>query len=113
MKYKFVIVVFVFFCTNLSAFLSIDPHHSGMLEVDNLHSIYWEECGNPDGIPVIFLHGGPGGRIEEKHRTYFNPKDYRIILFDQRGCGKSKPMGCLDQNTTWDLVEDINKLKDF
>src|SRR5262249_34887113 len=119
MKYKFIFALNVLSSSYIGSlpavdrFPSIEPHHSGMLPVDTIHSIYWEECGNPDGIPIIFLHGGPGGRTEEKNRTYFNPKDYRIILFDQRGSGKSLPSGCLEQNTTWDLVEDINKLRQF
>lgn len=82
-----------------------------MLQVDELHQIYWEESGNPSGIPVLFLHGGPGVGTEGESRTFFDPACYRIILFDQRGCGKSLPYGCLTNNTTWDLVEDINKLR--
>lgn len=118
MNYKLLFTLIIFcsflFTGNLSAehgFPAVEPSHSGMLQVDTIHSIYWEECGNPNGIPVIFLHGGPGSGIEEKHRTYFNPREYRIILFDQRGSGKSCPAGCLEQNTTWDLVEDINELR--
>lgn len=87
------------------------PYRQGMLQVDELHTIYWEECGNPDGIPVLFLHGGPGVPTDENSNTFFNPSDYRIILFDQRGCGKTTPNNCLTNNTTWDLVEDIDKLR--
>jgi proline iminopeptidase len=94
-------------------FPAITPHHTGMLPVDDLHQIYWEESGNPDGLPVLFLHGGPGVGTEANHRTFFDPNFYRIILFDQRGCGKSLPYGCLTNNTTWDLVEDINQLREF
>ena len=94
-------------------FPAIKPNCKGMLQVDELHQLYWEESGNPHGIPVLFLHGGPGVGIEESYRTFFDPKFYRIILFDQRGCGKSLPRGCLINNTTWDLVEDINKLREL
>ncbi len=84
-----------------------------MLQVDELHSIYWEESGNPTGIPIIFLHGGPGSGTDAKQRTFFDPHFYRIILFDQRGCGKSTPRANLANNTTWDLVGDINKLREL
>lgn len=96
---------------NGNRFPAISPNCSGMLRVDEVHEIYWEESGNPAGIPVLFLHGGPGVGTEEVNRTFFDPNFYRIILFDQRGCGKSTPNGCLINNTTWDLVEDINKLR--
>lgn len=89
----------------------LEPNQSGHLAVSNLHSIYWEECGNPRGKPILFLHGGPGSGLEPSHRTFFDPKVYRIILFDQRGCGKSKPHACLEENSTWDLVEDIEKIR--
>lgn len=92
-------------------FPPIQPHHSGMLQVDDEHQIYWEESGNPTGVPVIFLHGGPGSGTDPLQRSFFDPTFYRIILFDQRGCGKSLPCACLENNTTWDLVEDINKLR--
>ena len=74
------------------------------------HSLYWELCGNPDGKPVVFLHGGPGG-ARAPPRRLFDPDKYRIVLFDQRGCGKSSPSAELDDNTTWDLVADIEKLR--
>ncbi|MEO6509020.1 MAG: prolyl aminopeptidase, partial [Patescibacteria group bacterium] len=77
----------------------------------DIHTLYIEQSGNPDGKPVVFLHGGPGGKIKPKHRRYFNPEKYRIILFDQRGCGQSTPMGELKENTTADLVEDIEKIR--
>ncbi len=85
--------------------------NSGLLPVSDLHSIYWEESGNPEGMPAVYLHGGPGGGSNSSMRRFFNPNKYRIILFDQRGCGKSKPHACTEQNTTWDLVDDIEKLR--
>ena len=91
-------------------FQDIEPYSFGYLECDE-HEIYYEECGNPNGKPAVFLHGGPGGGGSKKVRGFFNPELYRIIIFDQRGCGRSKPHGCLNNNTTWDLVEDIEKLK--
>ena len=91
----------------------IQPYREGMLKVSDLHSIHWEECGNPDGKPVVFLHGGPGGGIDPSHRRYFDPKRWRVILFDQRGCGKSTPYAELRENTTWDLVADIERLREF
>lgn len=93
-------------------FPAIEPNASGTLCVDNIHQIYWEESGCPEGMPVLFLHGGPGVGTQESDRTFFDPHFYRIILFDQRGCGKSTPSGCLINNTTWDIVEDINKLRE-
>ena len=94
----------------LSLYPPIDPYDSGFLEADN-HQVYYEQCGNPDGKPAVFLHGGPGGGGSKTVRQFFNPQAYRIIIFDQRGCGRSKPHGCLEKNTTWDLVEDIENLK--
>ena len=94
----------------LTLFQDIEPYSFGYLECDE-HEIYYEECGNPNGKPAVFLHGGPGGGGSKKVRGFFNPKLYRIVIFDQRGCGRSKPHGCLNNNTTWDLVEDIEKLK--
>lgn len=90
----------------------IEPYHHEMLEVDEIHSIYVEQCGNPEGKPVIFLHGGPGGGCNSDYRRYFDPKKWRIILFDQRGCGRSLPFACLENNTTWDLVADIEKIRE-
>lgn len=72
---------------------------------------YWEECGNPEGHPILFVHGGPGGGIDPKCRRFFDPELYRIILFTQRGCGKSTPLGCLTENTTWHLVQDMEELR--
>ncbi len=95
-----------------SLYPEIEPHASGLLRVDDLHEIYWEVSGNPGGKPVVFLHGGPGGGTEPKHRRFFDPKRYRIVLFDQRGCGKSRPHASLENNTTWHLVDDIEKLRE-
>ena len=89
----------------------IEPYSTGYYEVDE-HKIYYEECGNPNGKPAVFLHGGPGGGGSTKVRGFFNPEFYRIILFDQRGCGRSKPHACLKDNTTWNLVEDIEMIKE-
>jgi proline iminopeptidase len=89
----------------------IEPHSTGTLRVSSLHSIYYEESGNPDGKPVVFLHGGPGGGTDPKQRRFFDPQAYRIVLFDQRGCGQSTPHAELRENTTWDLVADIEKLR--
>jgi len=90
---------------------AIEPYETGMLDVGDGHRLYWELCGNPDGKPVVFLHGGPGGGSSPDHRRQFNPDKYKILVFDQRGCGKSTPYASLDHNTTWDLVEDIEKLR--
>jgi proline iminopeptidase len=85
--------------------------HSLMLDTGSPHQVYVEECGNPDGIPVIFLHGGPCSGIKPDHRRYFNPEHYRIILFDQRGCGQSLPFGEIDGNTTHDLIDDMERIR--
>lgn len=89
----------------------VEPYRTGRLQVGGDHEIYFEESGNPNGKPVVFLHGGPGGGTEPKHRRYFDPRAYRIVLFDQRGCGRSTPFASLEDNTTWDLVADIEKLR--
>jgi len=90
---------------------AIEPYESGMLNVGDGHSLHWELCGNPNGKPVVFLHGGPGGGSSPDHRRQFNPEKYKILVFDQRGCGKSTPYASLEANTTWHLVEDIEKLR--
>lgn len=93
-------------------FPEIEPFDEGRLKVSDLHTIHYEQCGNPDGKPLVFLHGGPGGGISPSYRRYFDPKKWRIVLFDQRGCGRSKPFAELRENTTWDLVADIEKLRE-
>lgn len=92
-------------------FPPLEPFKTEMLKVSSLHEIYVEQSGNPDGQPILFLHGGPGGGTDPKHRRFFDPSHYRIILFDQRGCGKSKPHAELQENTTWDLVHDIELIR--
>ncbi len=89
----------------------IEANRSGMLRVSDIHEIYWEESGNPNGKPVVFLHGGPGGGTEPKQRRFWDPKVYRIVLLDQRGCGKSTPFADLRENTTWDLVADVEAVR--
>ncbi len=90
---------------------AITPYNTGMLQVSDLHRIYYEQSGNPNGKAVIFLHGGPGGGSQPVYRQFFDPTLWRIILFDQRGCGQSTPHAELRENTTWDLVSDIEKLR--
>jgi proline iminopeptidase len=89
----------------------IEPYQTGMLDVGDGHRLYWELCGNPNGKPVVFLHGGPGGGSSPDHRRQFNPDKYKILVFDQRGCGKSTPYASLEHNTTSDLVDDLEKLR--
>ena len=89
----------------------IEPFNTGKLEVDDRHTLYFEECGNPDGKPVVILHGGPGGGCSAKMRRFHDPAKYRIVLFDQRGSGRSTPHADLVDNTTWHLVEDMEKLR--
>ena len=91
----------------------LEPHARGWLPVGDGHEVYWEICGNPGGKPAVFLHGGPGGGCSPEHRRLFDPERYRVLLFDQRGCGRSKPHGSLDANTTWDLVGDIERLREL
>jgi proline iminopeptidase len=95
----------------LELFPEIEPYDSGFLDVDGVHSVYYEQCGNPDGKPVIFLHGGPGGGCNSVHRRFWDPSVYRIVLFDQRGCGRSTPHAELRNNTTWDLVDDMERIR--
>lgn len=94
-----------------SLYPAITPYESGFLRVSPIHELYWEQSGNPQGKPVVFLHGGPGGGTDPKHRRFFDPAVYRIVLFDQRGCGRSRPHASLEGNTTWELVDDIEKLR--
>jgi len=89
----------------------IEPYRQGTLPVSSLHTLHYEEAGNPEGKPVVFLHGGPGGGLIPLYRQFFDPKKWRIVLFDQRGCGQSTPHAALSENTTWDLVSDIEKLR--
>ncbi|MBS1969845.1 MAG: prolyl aminopeptidase [Bdellovibrionales bacterium] len=89
----------------------IEPYETGRLRVSEIHELYYEQVGNPKGKPVVFLHGGPGGGIHPDHRRFFDPNHYRIILFDQRGSGKSTPIAELRENDTWNLVKDIETLR--
>jgi len=91
----------------------IEPHDSGMLALDAIHTMYWEVSGNPLGVPVLFLHGGPGGGSSAEHRRFFDPEAYRIVIFDQRGAGASTPVGEVDGNTTANLVRDIEVLREY
>lgn len=88
-----------------------EPFNTGRLQVSPLHEIYFEEVGNKDGVPVVFLHGGPGGGLHDSYRKFFDPAHYRVILFDQRGAGKSTPSAEVEENTTWDLVRDIELIR--
>lgn len=90
----------------------IAPYQEGKLKVSELHTIHFEESGNPQGKPVVLLHGGPGGGYLHVYRQYFHPQTWRLIMFDQRGCGQSTPHAELRENTTWDLVNDIEKLRE-
>ena len=90
----------------------IQPYAEGTLQVDARHTLYFEQCGNPQGKPVVMLHGGPGGGCNAKMRRFHDPAKYRIILFDQRGSGRSTPHADLVDNTTWDLVADIERLRE-
>ncbi len=92
-------------------FPPIDARVTGMLRVSALHTLYFEESGNPDGVPVVFVHGGPGAGTEGTHRRFFDPARYRIVLFDQRGSGRSTPHAELVENTTWDLADDMERLR--
>ncbi|PJK04370.1 prolyl aminopeptidase [Lysobacteraceae bacterium NML71-0210] len=91
---------------------AIEPYQTGSLQVDSRHTLYWEQCGNPEGKPVVLLHGGPGGGCNAAMRRFHNPDKYRIVLFDQRGAGRSTPHADLQDNTTWDLVADIERLRE-
>jgi proline iminopeptidase len=90
----------------------LKPYMRGRLKVSPVHDLYYEQSGNPEGKPVVFLHGGPGGGTDARMRQFFDPRRYRIVLFDQRGCGRSTPAASLQDNTTWHLVDDIEKLRE-
>src|SRR6185503_7290694 len=99
--------------TNLKTlYPEIEPFNTGRLKVSDTHEIYYEEVGNPNGKPVVFLHGGPGGGLDADYRRYFDPTLWRVVLFDQRGCGQSTPHAELRDNTTWTLVSDIERLRE-
>ena len=91
----------------------IEPNDSGMLPLDDVHTMYWEVTGKPDGVPVLFLHGGPGGGSSPEHRRFFDPAFFRAVLFDQRGAGASTPVGETSRNTTQQLVADIERLREY
>lgn len=90
----------------------VEAYRTGTLKVDETHELYFEESGNPEGTPIVFVHGGPGGGTEPKYRRFFDPAAYRIVLFDQRGCGQSTPHASLVDNTTWHLVADMEKIRE-
>ena len=95
-----------------SLYPAIEPFNTGRLKVSDLHEIYYEQCGNPNGKPAVFLHGGPGGGVTPEYRQFHDPSAYRLVLFDQRGSGQSTPHASIEENTTWDLVSDIEKLRE-
>lgn len=96
----------------MTLFDPIQPYHHFYLKVSSLHTLYVEEVGNKEGIPILFLHGGPGSGLDPSHRQFFDPKKFRVILFDQRGCGKSTPYGEIVENTTEDLIQDIETIRE-
>ena len=96
----------------MDLFPEIEPFRTHRLPVSSVHEIYVEQCGSPDGKPIVFLHGGPGGGIAPLFRRYFDPKVWNVVLFDQRGCGKSTPFSNLTENTTWDLVSDMETIRE-
>ncbi len=97
--------------TRRELYPEIEPYRSGWLRVSAAHEVYWEECGNPRGKPALFVHGGPGAGADVRSRRFFDPRKYRIVLFDQRGCGRSRPHASLEENTTWHLVADMEQLR--
>jgi proline iminopeptidase len=99
------------FAVRSELYPELEPYSSGMLRLDRVHHMYWEQCGNPHGVPVLFLHGGPGAGAAPAHRRFFDPAHYRIVIFDQRGAGRSTPLGELRDNTTPHLVADIEMLR--
>jgi len=90
----------------------IEPYDTGHITVSDIHQLYYEQCGNPNGKPVVFLHGGPGAGLTPDYRRFFDPSAYRVILFEQRGSGRSIPHASLESNTTWDLVRDIERIRE-
>jgi proline iminopeptidase len=96
-----------------SMYPAIEPYETGLLEVGDGHRIYYERVGTPGAKPAVFLHGGPGGGIDPDYRRFFDPERYDLLLFDQRGCGQSTPHASLEANTTWHLVADIEKLRQY
>lgn len=99
------------FKTHGTIYPLIHPYKTDVLDVGDGHQLYIEECGNPNGIPVVVLHGGPGGGCSPRMRQFFNPDAFRVILFDQRGCGRSKPLASVENNTTWHLIDDIELIR--
>jgi proline iminopeptidase len=97
--------------TREQLFPPIEPYESGRLALDGRHVMYWEQSGNPNGLPVVFLHGGPGAGATPAHRRFFDPERYRVVVFDQRGAGRSTPQGSLEDNTTRHLIADIERLR--
>ena len=98
---------------NLRTFYDeIEPYDTGHIRVSDVHELYYEQCGTPNGKPVVFLHGGPGAGLIPDYRRFFDPSAYRVILFEQRGSGRSRPHASLDDNTTWHLVADIEKIRE-
>lgn len=96
---------------DVTLFPTIEPFEHGILDLDGRHQMYWEQSGNPEGVPVVFLHGGPGAGASPMHRRFFDPAHYRIVIFDQRGAGRSKPYADVQDNTTAHLVEDMERLR--
>lgn len=97
----------------LKLYPAIEPYHTGRLAVGEGHELYWELCGHPDGLPAVFLHGGPGGGSAPHHRRLFDPSRYNVLLYDQRGAGRSAPQGGLEANTTGHLVADLERLREL
>ncbi|CAN8071176.1 unnamed protein product [Agarophyton chilense] len=97
---------------NRTIYPPIEPYHKDYLQVSKTHKIYYEVSGNRNGVPICFVHGGPGGGTVPAHRGFFDPRVYKIVLFDQRGCGKSQPFACLEDNTTWNLVDDMERVRE-
>lgn len=96
----------------LQLFPLFEPYETGMLKVSDIHTIFYEVSGNPNGKPALVLHGGPGGGCSPDYRRFFDKETYKIVMFDQRGSGKSTPAACLEENNTWALISDIEKLRE-